>query len=61
MDILDYYAVLGLPKFTSDQETIKKAYICQIKFFHPDAKPGLHSGRPGNFIWDQSRITRSLG
>lgn len=32
----DYYSLLGIPRFTASEETIKNAYIEQIQFFHPD-------------------------
>lgn len=32
----DYYALLGVPRFTASQDEIRKAYRTQIAFFHPD-------------------------
>lgn len=34
--MLDYYALLGVPRFTASQDDIRKAYRTQIAFFHPD-------------------------
>jgi len=34
--MLDYYALLGVPRFTASQDDIRKAYWAQIAFFHPD-------------------------
>lgn len=34
--MLDYYALLGVPRFTASQDEIRKAYRAQIAFFHPD-------------------------
>lgn len=34
---LSYYSVLGVPEFCDDKDKIRKAYLAQIKFFHPDA------------------------
>lgn len=33
----DYYAVLGIRRFTTDQNEIRQAYLNQMRFFHPDA------------------------
>ena len=33
----DYYGLLGIRHFTSNQDEIKAAYREQIRFFHPDA------------------------
>lgn len=33
----NYYQILGIENYCSNQEKIKKAYRTQIKFFHPDS------------------------
>lgn len=35
---VDYYALLGIPKFCSNHEEIRRAYLAQVRFFHPDAR-----------------------
>ena len=34
--MLDYYALLGVTRFTASQDDIRRAYREQIAFFHPD-------------------------
>lgn len=38
MPIDNYYRILGLSDFCTDQDKIKDAYRSQIKYFHPDSK-----------------------
>ena len=37
MAVTDLYSMLGIRKFSNNQEKIRKAYLEQIRFFHPDA------------------------
>ena len=32
----DYYALLGIPKFIATPDEIRRAYLEQVRFFHPD-------------------------
>ena len=34
---VDYYALLGVPRFSATPDEIRRAYLEQIRFFHPDA------------------------
>lgn len=37
MDFLDYYSILGVPRFYATHAEIRSAYLAQVRHFHPDA------------------------
>lgn len=37
MDFLDYYSILGVPRFYATHAEIRSAYLAQVRYFHPDA------------------------